>query len=110
MEKIRITIDTAKLPAGATFRGQNGHTYIQVDLLPRLGGADDYGNTHSVSCWDKDAHERVYVGKGKTETLPSSQAGTQQAAQQARPAPAPAPVPAQAPAPATDDTEDDLPF
>lgn len=77
MEKINIKIDTAKLPVGAIFVGQNGHKYIDVDVVARRDGADDYGNTHNVSAWDKINKERVYVGKGKVVTVgEGSQSGT----------------------------------
>lgn len=68
-EKIRVTIDTTKLPASAVFTGQNGHKYIAFDLMERRGGEDEYGNTHAASCWDKTSGQRIYVGKGKTETF-----------------------------------------
>ena len=72
-EKIRITIDTTKLPASATFTGKDGHKRISVDVALRRGGVDDYGNTHNVSVWDKETSQRIYVGSGKIETFGEAQ-------------------------------------
>ena len=66
MEKIIITIDTTKLPAAAFFTGQNsGKKYLQVEVAERQGGADQYGKTHTVSVWEKNSQERIYVGDGR---------------------------------------------
>jgi hypothetical protein len=66
MEKIIVTIDTTKLTAAAFFQGSNsGKKYLQVEVTPRKGGADDYGKTHTVAVWDKQAQQRIYVGDGK---------------------------------------------
>ena len=66
MEKIIITIDTTKLPAAAFFTGNNsGKKYLQVEVAERQGGADQYGKTHTVSVWEKQTQQRVYVGDGK---------------------------------------------
>lgn len=66
MEKIKITIDTTKLTASAFFTGSNsGKKYLQVEVAPRQGGADQYGKTHTVSVWDKNTQQRIYVGDGR---------------------------------------------
>lgn len=70
MEKIKITIDTTKLTAAAFFTGsKNGKKYLQVDVVPRQGGADQYGKTHSVSVWDNVNKQRIYVGDGRAEEV-----------------------------------------
>lgn len=66
MEKIIVTIDTTKLPAGAFFTGTNsGKKYLQVEVAERRDGTDQYGKTHNVSVWDKQTQQRIYVGDGK---------------------------------------------
>lgn len=90
MEKIIVTIDTTKLTASAFFQGSNsGKKYLQVEVAERQNGADQYGKTHTVSVWDKQAQQRIYVGDGKLVTI---ERGT-------------APAPAQ-----TQEVEGDLPF
>lgn len=92
MEKIIVTIDTTKLTAAAFFQGSNsGKKYLQVEVAPRLGGADDYGKTHTVSVWDKQTQQRIYVGDGKLVNIEQRQASPQ------------APAPAQ-------EEDNDLPF
>lgn len=69
MEKIRITIDVAKLPADAIYKTAEGRKYITVEVAPRRDGEDQYGKTHTVSVWCKSSEQRVYVGHGKAETV-----------------------------------------
>lgn len=69
MEKIRVTIDVAKLPADAIYKTAEGRKYITVEVAPRRDGEDQYGKTHTVSVWCKGSEQRVYVGSGKAEQV-----------------------------------------
>lgn len=73
MEKIRISIDVAKLPACAIYKNGEGRKFIIVEVAPRRDGGDQYGKTHTVSVWDAQAEQRVYVGNGKAETIAPQQ-------------------------------------
>ena len=73
MEKIRISIDVAKLPSAAIFRNGEGRKFIIVEVAPRKDGEDQFGKTHTVSVWDAQAEQRVYVGSGKAETIGAAQ-------------------------------------
>ena len=73
MEKIRISIDVAKLPSAAIYRNGEGRKFIIVEVAPRKDGEDQFGKTHTVSVWDAQAEQRVYVGSGKAETIGTAQ-------------------------------------
>ena len=75
MEKIRISIDVAKLPSCAIYRNGEGRKFIIVEVAPRRDGEDEYGKTHTVSVWDKAAEKRVYVGNGKAEVIETGSQG-----------------------------------
>lgn len=72
MEKVRITIDVAKLPASAIFKNSEGRKFIIVDVAARRDGEDQYGKTHTVSVWDRASDKRIYVGAGKLEVVGES--------------------------------------
>ena len=73
MEKVRISIDVAKLPAAAIYRNGEGRKFIIVEVAPRKDGEDQFGKTHTVSVWDAQTEQRVYVGSGKAETIGAAQ-------------------------------------
>lgn len=96
---------------------KNGKKYLPFEIHPLKAGADQYGNTHTISIRYKASdgnYYTKYIGKAKTATF--GEGNGQQtpppppapaAPAPAKPAPAPAPV---APPPAPAPEEEPLPF
>ena len=40
---------------------------IFIDIVPIKGGQDEYGNTHSITLYNKNTRETIYLGKLKTQ-------------------------------------------
>ena len=93
--KLHGVLNLTKIPKRLITENKNGEKVLWVDIVPNRGGADQYGNTHSIQIYDKEAGKAIYLGNLKTVEFGNS-----------RTAPAESPAPA---APATD-PKDDLPF
>ena len=78
-EKLNGRITLSKIPKDLIQTSQNGEKFIYVDIVPNRNGADQYGNTHSVSIYDKQKRERVYLGNLKPQEF--GQNGAQGGAQ-----------------------------
>ena len=66
-EKLNGRLSLSKIPKELIQTSQNGEKFIYVDIVPNRNGADQYGNTHSVSIYDKQKRERVYLGNLKPQ-------------------------------------------
>lgn len=108
-KKLTGMLNLSKIPRGLIFKNKNGDSCVWIDVVEKRA-QDKYLNTHTVSIYDKNARQAIYLADLKPEDF-----GTPQAA----PAPAPAngyrqtstaqPVQESAPANAEFD-ENDLPF
>ena len=83
----------SKIPKDLIGQTKKGEKCIFVDIVPRKGGADEYGNTHSIQLYNKDTKETIYLGNLKTVEF----------GQSASPAPA-------SPAPQASGADEDLPW
>ena len=100
---IRIKIDVTKIDKARIFEGKKGK-YIDVTLVPRKDGADEYGNNY-VAIQDVSKEERQAGAKGPILGNAKILDAKVQGAAPQRPRPA-APKPADAPPV----PEDDVPF
>lgn len=66
-EKLNGRLSLSKIPKDLIQTSQNGEKFIYVDIVPNRNGADQYGNTHSVSIYDKQKRERIYLGNLKPQ-------------------------------------------
>ncbi len=66
-EKLNGRLSLSKIPKELIQTSQNGEKFIYVDIVPNRNGADQYGNTHSVSIYDKQKRERIYLGNLKPQ-------------------------------------------
>lgn len=92
-------LNLTKIPKRLITENKNGEKVLWIDIVPNRGGADQYGNTHSIQIYDKEAGKAVYLGNLKTVEFG-----------QTAPAPS-APAAPTAPAQGAEaDPNDDLPF
>ena len=66
-EKLNGRLSLSKIPKELIQTSQNGEKFIYVDIVPNRNGADQYGNTHTVSIYDKQKRERIYLGNLKPQ-------------------------------------------
>jgi len=94
--KLNGRLNLSKVPKGIIQTAQDGSKFIYVDVVERRTPGK-YGDTHSITAYDKDSRQTIYLADLK----PMEFGGQQQ------PAPVPAPVQAPAEMPVGDS---DLPF
>ena len=92
--KLNGRLYLSKIPKELVLGDDKGRKYIYVDIVPNRNGADEYGNTHTITLYNKNTKQTIYLGNLK-EVQFGSGAG----------APAPG---LRNPLPSTDDI--DLPF
>lgn len=65
-KKLNGMMNLSKIPKDLIGQTKKGEKCIFVDIVPRKGGADEYGNTHSIQLYNKDTKETIYLGNLKT--------------------------------------------
>ena len=66
-QKLNGRLNLSKLPEELIQTSQNGDKFCYVDILPNRNGADQYGNTHSISVYDKQNRKPIYLGNLKPQ-------------------------------------------
>ena len=66
-QKLNGRLSLSKIPKELIQTSQNGDKFIYVDIVPNRKGADQYGNTHSISVYDKQNRKPIYLGNLKPQ-------------------------------------------
>ena len=66
-QKLYGRLNLSKLPNERIQTAQNGDKCCYVHILPNKNGADQYGNTHSISVYDKQNRKPIYLGNLKPQ-------------------------------------------
>ena len=90
--KLNGRLYLSKIPKELVLVDDKGRKYIYVDIIPNRNGADEYGNTHAITLYNKNTKQTIYLGNLKTQEFGKSGAAT----------------PPEPPVPSAE--EDDLPF
>ena len=90
-KKLTGLLNLSKIPKELIGQTKNGAKCIYVDIVPNRNGEDIYGNTHTITLYDKTTKQTIYLGNLKEVEFGKSGAAT----------------PAGQPAPSE---ENDLPF
>ena len=85
-------LNLSKIPKELIGQTKKGDKCVYIDIVPNRNGADDYGNTHTITLYNKNTKQTIYLGNLKEVEFGKSGAAT----------------PAGQPASSVDDT--DLPF
>ena len=91
-KKLTGLLNLSKIPKELIGQTKKGQKCVYIDIVPNRNGADNYGNTHTITLYDKNTKQTIYLGNLKEVEFGKSGAAT---------------PPAQ-PVPSVDDT--DLPF
>lgn len=65
--KLNGRITLSKIPKELIQTGNDGSRFCYVDIVPNRNGADQYGNTHSISVYDKQNRKPIYLGNLKPQ-------------------------------------------
>ena len=90
-KKLNGRLYLSKIPKELVLGDDKGRKYIYIDIVPNRNGADEYGNTHTITLYNKNTKQTIYLGNLKEVEFGKSGAAAS-AEQQASP------------------VEDDLPF
>ena len=65
--KLNGRITLSKIPKELIQTANDGSRFCYVDIVPNRNGADQYGNTHSISVYDKQNRKPIYLGNLKPQ-------------------------------------------
>ena len=83
-KKLNGRLYLSKIPKELVLGDDKGRKYIYIDIVPNRNGADNYGNTHAITLYDKNTKQTIYLGNLKEVEFGKSGAATP-AGQQASP-------------------------
>ena len=75
-KKLNGRLYLSKIPKELVLVDNNGRKYIYVDILPNRNGVDDYGNTHTITLYNKNTKQTIYLGNLKEVEFGKSGAAT----------------------------------
>lgn len=65
--KLTGLVNLSRIPKSLITKNKNNESTIWVDIVPNRNGADQYGNTHSIQLYDKEAKQVIYLGNVKPQ-------------------------------------------
>lgn len=65
--KLNGRLYLSKIPKELVLADDKGRKYIYVDIVPNRNGVDEYGNTHTITLYNKNTRETIYLGNLKTQ-------------------------------------------
>ena len=74
-KKLTGLLNLSKIPKELIGQTKKGSKCIYVDIVPNRNGADEYGNTHAITLYDKNTKQTIYLGNLKEVEFGKSGAG-----------------------------------
>lgn len=65
--KLTGLVNLSRIPKELITKNKNNESTIWVNIVPNRNGADQYGNTHSIQLYDKNAKQVIYLGNVKPQ-------------------------------------------
>ena len=75
-KKLNGRLYLSKIPKELVLGDDKGRKYIYIDIVPNRNGADDYGNTHTITLYNKNTKQTIYLGNLKEVEFGKSGAAT----------------------------------
>ena len=75
-KKLNGRLYLSKIPKELVLGDDKGRKYIYVDIVPNRNGADNYGNTHTITLYNKNTKQTIYLGNLKEVEFGKSGAAT----------------------------------
>jgi len=94
--KLHGLLNLSKIDKSLIFKNRNNESCIWVDVLEKRESPDQYGNTHTITIYNKEARQTIYLGDLRPQEFGSGAAATA--------------APAAPAAPASNNEPEDLPF
>ena len=60
-KKLTGLLNLSKIPKELIGQTKNGAKCIYVDIVPNRNGADNYGNTHAITLYNKNTKQTIYL-------------------------------------------------
>ena len=64
-KKLNGMLNLSKIPKELIGQTKKGDKVIYIDIVPNRNGADDYGNTHTITLYNKNTKQTIYLGNLK---------------------------------------------
>ena len=61
-KKLTGLLNLSKIPKELIGQTKKGDKCIYVDIVPNRNGADEYGNTHTITLYTKNTKQSIYLG------------------------------------------------
>ena len=84
-EKLHGLINLSKIDKNLIQTNAKGEKVLWIDVVPNRDGADQYGNTHALTIYNKEARQTIYLGNLKPQEFGTGTAPAQ-APQEYKPA------------------------
>lgn len=75
-KKLNGMLNLSKIPKELIGQTKKGNKCIYIDIVPNRNGADEYGNTHTISLYNKSTRQTIYLGNLKEVEFGKSGAAT----------------------------------
>lgn len=75
-KKLTGLLNLSKIPKELIGQTKKGEKCIFVDIISNRNGADEYGNTHTITLYNKNTKQTIYLGNLKTQEFGKSGAAT----------------------------------
>ena len=75
-KKLTGMLNLSKIPKELIGQTKKGEKCLFVDIIPNRNGADNYGNTHAITLYDKNTKQTIYLGNLKEVEFGKSGAAT----------------------------------
>ena len=75
-KKLTGLLNLSKIPKELIGQTKKGNKCIYVDIVPNRNGADEYGNTHTITLYNKNTKQTIYLGNLKEVEFGKSGAAT----------------------------------
>ena len=75
-KKLTGLLNLSKIPKELIGQTKKGEKCLFVDIIPNRNGADDYGNTHTLTLYNKNTKQTIYLGNLKMQEFGKSGAAT----------------------------------
>ena len=64
-KKLTGMLNLSKIPKELIGQTKKGEKCLFVDIVPNRNGADNYGNTHAITLYNKNTKQTIYLGNLK---------------------------------------------
>ena len=75
-KKLAGWLNWSKIPKELIGQTKKKEKCFYIDIVPNRNGADNYGNTHAITLYDKNTKQTIYLGNLKEVEFGKSGAAT----------------------------------